>query len=221
MTRLSRFRPCRPLLRLLSFAAIGAWLASCSSGPIERYYRLDSAVMPGPASPDTSVPVTVPDGPGRASVSEREIRLIVVAIPETIDRPQLVVQRGSHEVQLLEFDRWAEPVRSGIARTLAQGLGREFPGAWIVPDGRAGGDAAVTITVRIEAMEADAGEARIDARWRLAAGSRAAGLAQHRELRRATSGPMPSAAVAAWSAELAELAQAIARSVRELPADPQ
>jgi uncharacterized lipoprotein YmbA len=215
MMPLARFRPCRQLLRLFLLAVTGANLACCSSAPIERYYRLDSGLMPGEGSPDPSAPATVPAGP------ERDIRLVVVAVPEIIDRPQLVLQRGPNELQLLEFDRWAEPVRSGIARTLAQGLGREFPRAWIVPDGRAGGDAAITITVRIDAMEADAGEARIDARWRLAAGGRAAGVAQHRELRRPTPGAMPAAAVAAWSAELAQLAQAIAQSVRELPADPQ
>jgi uncharacterized lipoprotein YmbA len=219
MMPLARFRPRRPLLQLLSLAAIGTCLASCSSGPIERYYRLDSAVMPGSASPDT--PVAVSDSPGRASGSEREIRLIVVAIPESIDRPQLVMQRGPNELQLLEFDRWAEPLRGGIARILRQDLGREFPGAWIVPDGRAGGDGAVTIVVSVEAMEADAGEASIDVRWRLDSRSRDAGVAQHLELHRTTPGAMPAAAVAAWSAELAQLAQAIARSVREFPADPQ
>ncbi len=47
-----------------------------------------------------------------------------VSLPELVDRPQFVVQGERGRVMILEQQRWAEPLRSGVARLMAAQLGR-------------------------------------------------------------------------------------------------
>jgi uncharacterized lipoprotein YmbA len=48
------------------------------------------------------------------------------ALPELIDRPQLVTFGDAHQVVILEQQRWAEPLRAAIPRVVAEGLGRRL-----------------------------------------------------------------------------------------------
>src|SRR3954469_20399264 len=85
-----------------------ALLAGCASAPVEQNYTL-SAEAGGQvlrALPDISIAV----GAAR--------------LPEMYDRPQLLVRESGNRVQLLEQQRWAEPLKSGIARVVAADLGR-------------------------------------------------------------------------------------------------
>src|ERR1700754_765073 len=77
----------------------------CSS-PGAAFYTL---------SPDASLertgaalPITVVVGP--------------VTVPELLDRPQLVTRVSDNEVAVNEFARSGEPLKSGVARTLAADL---------------------------------------------------------------------------------------------------
>ena len=45
-----------------------------------------------------------------------------ITIPGYIDRPQIVTKTESAELQLAEFDRWAEPMEEMFTRTLAQNI---------------------------------------------------------------------------------------------------
>jgi len=94
-------------MNLLRLAGL-CLLAACASAPVEQDYTL-SVEAPREAlqsMPDVSVAV------GAARMGEM------------YDRPQLVVRASGNRVRILEEQRWAEPLKSGIARVVAADLGR-------------------------------------------------------------------------------------------------
>ena len=76
----------------------------CGSSPPSRFYTLSAAS--GVAGTPSNVSVAV--GP--------------VSVPPIVDRPQIVVSMGSNQVRLEEFNRWASPLQSNIARVIAENL---------------------------------------------------------------------------------------------------
>ncbi len=171
-------------------------LTACAGPSRERFYQLD-AVSAGGAIADY-------DG---------DVRLVVQGVPDAIDRPQVVLQGRPNESEILENDRWVESVRSGVTRTLVQDLGQDLPRAWVTADGPPRGGRSVTVFVQLDDMSgARAGEALLAARWLVRSSEGAPGVAERFEVRRAAPGT-PAGVVAAWSAEIGLLAQAIARSL--------
>jgi uncharacterized lipoprotein YmbA len=45
-----------------------------------------------------------------------------VQFPDYLNRPQMVTRVGPNQLEILEHDRWAEPLAKGFARTLANDL---------------------------------------------------------------------------------------------------
>jgi uncharacterized lipoprotein YmbA len=45
-----------------------------------------------------------------------------VALPEYLNRAQIVTRAGEHQLELAEFDRWAEPLQRSFARILVMNL---------------------------------------------------------------------------------------------------
>ncbi len=83
---------------------IVAVLAAGCATPASRFYTLSTT----PAPAGTPVAYSVAVGP--------------VTIPAVIDRPQIVVSTSPNQVQLDEFNRWAAPLQSNIARVVADNL---------------------------------------------------------------------------------------------------
>jgi uncharacterized lipoprotein YmbA len=52
-------------------------------------------------------------------------------VPEALDRPELVLRVSATELAIDDSHRWAEPLRTGIARAVAGGLARELDGAQV------------------------------------------------------------------------------------------
>lgn len=90
-------------------------LLGCSS-PKTAYYQLYSD--PIPVMTDASTKKRVMVGP--------------VSIPVRMDRPQLVVQTSSNEVQVYEYQRWAGSLKSDIGRVVGASLARDLatPNVW-------------------------------------------------------------------------------------------
>ena len=82
---------------------VALFAAGCAT-PASRFYTLNST--PAPAGPSADYSVAV--GP--------------VTIPAVIDRPQFVVRESPNQVRLDEFNRWASPLQSNIARVVADNL---------------------------------------------------------------------------------------------------
>jgi uncharacterized lipoprotein YmbA len=101
-------------LTLTLGSAVAATLpAGCASAPPERLYTLSAAAPARAAGED--VPA---EGP--------TVVVAPAAVPDLVDRPQLVTFVDGHRVVILEQQRWAEPLRAGISRVVADGLGRQL-----------------------------------------------------------------------------------------------
>ncbi len=155
--------------------------------------------------------------PGKTAGS-RGIVVGPVAVPEHLNRPQLVVRPDPYRVEASEGAQWAEPLDENITRVLAENLssllGTEtvylFPWDPVGP-------AAIQVAVDVVRFDATpAGTARLEARWTLRLPDRGV------ELRRATrvavpvDGTGPEAQVAALSETLSSLGRDIAGAIRSL-----
>ena len=96
-------------------------LVACASTPATQFYTLE----PLATSAATSATVA--------------IRIGHVTIPELVDRPQMVLRAGANQVSLIEQRRWAESLRSAVARVVTANL--TTPGSAV---------AAATTTVDID-----------------------------------------------------------------------
>ncbi|MRR05982.1 MAG: membrane integrity-associated transporter subunit PqiC, partial [Deltaproteobacteria bacterium] len=90
-----------------------------------------------------------------------------VTLPALVDQPQLVVRTSVNQVDILEMHRWAEPLKSGIARIIAADLIVLLPQARVssYPQ-NAGLDADYRVQVDIQRLEMTVGEGvALDALW--------------------------------------------------------
>jgi uncharacterized lipoprotein YmbA len=92
----------------LSLAFLLVFLGGClASSPPSRFYLLS------PLSSPESLPGTR---------SESALGVGPVALPEYLNRTQIVTRAGEHQLQLAEFDRWAEPLARSFTRVLVMNL---------------------------------------------------------------------------------------------------
>ncbi len=98
------------ILVVLNLGLLLVLLLGCASSPRSRFYLLSPL--------ETADPQIKPlEGERCLSIGIGPIR-----IPDYLDRPQIVTRGGANEIVLAEFDRWAEPVKENLIRTLAKNL---------------------------------------------------------------------------------------------------
>ena len=178
------------------FALLAALLvASCGTPPRERFYTLEA---PEP-------PVAAPDAPS--------VAVGPVSVPEMVERPQFVVRTSANEVVIAEQARWAEPLKSAIARVVAANLAKDL-GARTLAQPR-NGDADYRVILDVQRFESTLGEAvLLDAQWTVVGpkGARRGGRSTQRER---VQGRDYDALAAAHSAALAKLSGEIAEAIRK------
>ena len=142
-----------------------------------------------------------------------------VQLPPHLDRTQIVTQATQHRLDLKEFDQWAEPLKNGFTRVLAQNLSQllgtdrivQFP--WRRPF-------MVNVQVRVEVLRFDtdaAGESVLAARWNILDGDgRKILYSRASTYREQASGEGVEPIIAAMSRNLAELSREIAARVLAL-----
>jgi uncharacterized lipoprotein YmbA len=170
-------------------------LLGCAAPPRERFYTLD-APEPPVAAPDAA---TVAVGP--------------VSVPEMVDRPQFVGRTTANEVVIAEQARWAEPLRSAIARVVAANLAAEL-GMRMAPPARSA-DADYRVVLDILRFDSGPDQAvLIDAAWTVVGpkGARRSGRSVAREK---VSSRFHDAVAAAHSAALAAISREIAGAIRK------
>ncbi|KAG8152913.1 PqiC family protein [Burkholderia catarinensis] len=135
---------------VVAIVAAGS-LGGCGSSPKASFYTLaPDATL---ASTDNTTPVRVVIGP--------------VTVPDLIDRPQIVTRAAGSRVEIDEFARWAEPLKTDIARVIAADLGTLLGSAQVnVFDSGAGTAPAWRVRVDVMRFDSMPGDSvTIDAQW--------------------------------------------------------
>jgi len=186
--------------RQLAAIVVALLAAGCGSTPRESFYMLEAPPAPPPASLTSNLTVYV--GP--------------VVVPEAVDRTPMVIRTSPNQVDVEDFHRWAEPLKTAIPRVLAEDLMRELGTARVAASRTASllpADYRVAIEVqRFESSLADG--ATIDALWTVTpkSGSPRTGRTLAHE---AVDQPSHAAVAAAHSRALAAIAKDIAAAIRQ------
>ncbi|MFJ1211687.1 PqiC family protein [Burkholderia pyrrocinia] len=127
-------------------------LAACSSPPV-RFYTLTSA--------DAAAPVrTAPANPPFL------IEVPSVDVPEQVAKNQLVVQKNSAQVDVLEQERWASPPADEIRRAMSDDLAARLGTIDVANAAYPAGVPVYRVSVNVRRFESwPAKHAAIDAVW--------------------------------------------------------
>lgn len=195
-------------MMIRSMAAVTATLfllaaaSGCARSPQVNFYTL-AAVAPQAASPAPNL---------------RGVAVGPVTLPELVDRPQLVLRVDANRVDIVETERWAEPLKSEIPRLLAENLARLLSPARVSTiDQWESRYAQYRVIVDIQRFETVPGEGvAIDALWsvrRAAAG--AAPRSGTSRVREQAAGGGYDTLVSAHGRALAALSSDIAQALLE------
>jgi uncharacterized protein len=129
--------------------------AACGGlAPQENYYTLSAQPSPAPVTMDS--PLSLHVGP--------------VSVPEVVDRVQMVLRTSPNQVEISDTHRWAEPLKTAIARVLADTLSRELRTARVFAS-RQGAVSPVDYRIAVEVQRFESSlesGATIDAVWTVA-----------------------------------------------------
>ena len=110
------------LLALLTLVGVGA---GCASSPRTDFFMLSSGLPDGMSGQHDGARNGAHNG-DRSTPGGRSVIVEPAALPELVDRPQLVIQTDAQQVVILDQQRWAEPLRAGISRVVADSLGKQL-----------------------------------------------------------------------------------------------
>lgn len=100
-------------MRRLSYVfIIVIFLSGCASSPPSRFYLLDGQT--------SSAEVWT-------KKIDRKFAVGPVTVAGYLSRPQMVTRLTETQVELSEFNRWAEPLKSNIQQVLIDNLASHFP----------------------------------------------------------------------------------------------
>lgn len=194
---------------ITALVLLTATLAACGLGPSPpgRFYVLSSPLD------------LVSKKPQEKAGQELVIGVGPVELPAHLDRTQIVTQASQYRLVLKDLDQWAEPLKEGFTRVLAQNLSRllntnqivRFP--WRRPF-----TVQVQVTVEVLRFDTDAvGESVLAARWNILDGDgRKLLYSRTSTYRDQASGTEVEPIIAAMSRNLVELSREIAVSVLAL-----
>lgn len=133
----------------LAVAVATILLAACASSPSPSYYSLDLRTAHSASSKNTP-----------------SVSVGLIGIPEALDRPQMV-SRDGYVVHVSDRNRWAEPLRRAIPRTVASEMGTLLNSSQVFSgSGLQTADFRVLLDVqRFDVVTA--GSVEIDILWRM------------------------------------------------------
>lgn len=158
-------------------------------------------------------------GTGNQAKSLPGIVISAITVPELVDRPQIVTRDSLNRVIVSEQHLWAEPVRSGVGRTLATRLARTMESAGKPVQVAAYPQASITspyLRVTVDIVRFDAvpnGEAVIDALWSIRRVADNSVQTGHTTASSPIAGVGYDAIVAAWNEALSTVERDIGASV--------
>ena len=176
-----------------------ALLSGCGTSPNATFYTLGAIEAPAP-------------GEAKAAYT---VAIGAVTVPEMLERPQIVTRSGANQVTINEFERWAGPLKSEIARTIAENLTKLLGGASVFTYPQSASvNADYRVLVDVQRFDSTPGEAAtIEVLWQVrpAKGEPKNGRSVARE---AVQGKDYDALVAAHNRALATVSSEIAAAIR-------
>jgi uncharacterized protein len=184
---------------LLAALLATAALTGCGSSPVTHFYTLNSAAAPAPA--EGKVAYTVAIG--------------AVALPDGIDRPQIVLRGAGSQVSFSEFERWVGSLKDEIALAVAANLKQSLGGAAVFAyPVSAGVNADVNVLLYVQRFDAVLGDAAtVEVLWQVSPAKGAAKTGRS-SVREPAGGAGYDAVVAAHARALAVVSRDIATAVR-------
>ncbi|MGF6999259.1 PqiC family protein [Paraburkholderia sp. GAS32] len=189
---------------IVAVALALAALYGCASSPKSDFYTLS------PAAAQTDMPPAAPIA----------VLITVVTVPDLVDRPQIVVRSGDNKVDIDEFARWADPLKSQIPRVVRADLG-QLLNSPLVSTYAIGGDSASAYRVQLDIQRFDAalGDAvTVDVLWSVAPPGKKPVLSGRSTVHEPCTGAGFDGVVAAYSRALGTVSRDIASAIR--PASP-
>jgi uncharacterized protein len=184
----------------ISLVFVFVLAAGCASAPPERFYTLSSGLAAGIARSDTA----------------RSVVVAPAALPELVDRPQLVMHADANRVAILEQQRWAEPLRVGIPRVVAENLGKLLVSSQVSTRDDAIGSPDCRVSIDVRRFDARAAaEVTVDALWTVACAGAPRRVGQS-HAQQAVVGPRYDAVVAAYGRALEALSRDIAAAISQV-----
>jgi len=185
-------------MRQPQILALMLLIGGCASAPT-RYFELtpgaDSAVVPNPHN--------------RAYV------VVLRALPELVDRPQLVVEEPDGEVRILQHERWAAPLHDQVEQVLVRDLRAALGTENVDHDPRlVTGTDPLIITIEIERFAVHTSEVVVAARWQWHAADGAV-MVKTGTFSQPLASHAPVAFAQGWSHALADMGVRIAGSLTE------
>lgn len=101
------------------------------------------------------------------SSQKMEIGVEEALIPQYLNRPQIVtMEKGSNELKISEFERWAEPLSDSFSRILADDISNYLPQSTVKYKMLASEDFTYNISVEVNKIDAVLGEKlELDVWW--------------------------------------------------------
>ena len=179
-------------------------VVSCGTTAPTRFYLMDPMADAGPGS-------------GAAGTKGASIALAHVELPEHLNRPQIVTRQNGHQLQVDEFNRWAESLGAHVTAILAENLSKQLGTEGVVITNRhKQTDSDFHLSIQILRFDGWPGkEAVLDCRWYLGTGDEPADEHPERfRITRSVEGDGYPDLVAALSRMLADLSREIARQIK-------
>lgn len=191
-------------MKRLMMACAASLLAACGTPAKLSYYTLTAQETARGSAPQASA-LKIYVGP--------------VTIPEGVDRPQMVVRTSPNQVRIEDLERWAEPLKAGIPRLVAETLGRQLAPSDVMTSRQSATlDFDFRVALDIDRFDFSAGEgAAVDATWTIRGPKMAAAKTGHTRSREPAGGGDAQAMAAAQSRAVEKIASDIAEAIRALP----
>jgi uncharacterized lipoprotein YmbA len=192
----------RSLLLIAAVLAVSV-LGGCASSPQAAFYTLSPERAQAPVDPGVAA-LAVSIGP--------------VAVPDLVDRPQLVLRVNATQVRIDEFARWAEPLKSQVGNVIAADLAQLLPGAQVSSYPQwADRATAYQVSVDVQRFDSAPGDAAaVSVLWLVRPPKQGTPVSGRSIVSEPAGAPGYDALVAAHSRALAAVCRDIAAAIRSM-----
>ncbi len=126
-------------------------LAACSKTPASRFYTL---------SPLADVKQSTIDD------NKTIIGIAKVEVSPYLDRSEIITRSSATQIQLAQYDRWAEPLEDIVAMTVSENISRLQPSIQTITRPWPEAEVHYMLAIKIKRFDSDsAGNVRLDASW--------------------------------------------------------